>query len=150
MLPSSTKAVGELHSAQHAVEKAKNGKMFLLMLTNVQFLARQRLALRGDGTEFDSTFIQLTHLRRNDVSAWLDRRANKHTSPEVQHTSVCSVFLYTVFARSARQSLALHVQCNGTRVLTSQTRSSSPSACAGWTMTFWNMRTLLASIKWAQ
>ena len=84
VLPSSTKDVGELHSAQHAVEKAKNRKMFLLMLTNVQFLARQGLTLRGDDSEFDSNFTQLIHLRRNecagiDVNAWLDRRANKYT-----------------------------------------------------------------------
>ena len=69
VLPSSTKDVGDLYSAQHAEEKAKNRKMLLLMLTNVQFLARQGLALRGDGSEFVSTFTQLTHLRRNDVSA---------------------------------------------------------------------------------
>ena len=62
--------------------------MFLLMLTNVLFLARQGLTLRGDGSECNSNFTQLIHLRRNecagiDVNAWLDRRANKYTSPEL-------------------------------------------------------------------
>ncbi|XP_065191926.1 zinc finger MYM-type protein 1-like [Sycon ciliatum] len=89
VLPSCTSDVGELQSAQHAAEKEKNRKMFMLMLSNVRFLARQGLALRGDGDETNSNFIQLIHLRTNectvvDVSAWLERRAYKYTSPEVQ------------------------------------------------------------------
>ena len=112
MLPSSTKDVGEVHSAQHAVEKAKNRKMFLLMLTNVQFLARQGLAQRGDGNECNSNFTQLIHLRRNecagiDVNAWLDRRANKYTSPEVQNECLQLMSLHIL--RKVSKAIAIHV-----------------------------------------
>ena len=109
---SSTKDVGELHSAQHAVEKAKNRKMFLLMLTNMQFLARQGLALQRNGSECNSNFTQLIHLRRNecagiDVNAWLDRRANKYTSPEVQNE--CLQFMSLHILRKVSKTIAIHV-----------------------------------------
>ena len=62
----------------------------MLVLINIRFLTRQGLALRVDGDELNSNFTQLLHLRANecrgvDVGAWLERRANKYTSPEVQN-----------------------------------------------------------------
>ena len=38
-----TKDVGELQSAEHQAEKAKNCKMLLLVLQDIRFLARQGL-----------------------------------------------------------------------------------------------------------
>ena len=40
-----TKDVGELESAEHQAEKAKNCKMLLLVLQDIRFLARQGLPL---------------------------------------------------------------------------------------------------------
>ena len=56
------------------------------MLQNICFLARQRIALRGDGNKDDSNFIQLLKLRANDDSRILDylsRKTNKYTSSTV-------------------------------------------------------------------
>ena len=62
--------------------------MFLKILQNVKFLARQSIALRGDGDEIDSNFVQLLQLRACDdpgVKDWLKKKANKYTSPEIQN-----------------------------------------------------------------
>ena len=53
-----------------------------------RFLARQGIALRGDGNENDSNFIQLLKLRGLDdprVEAWLQRKTNKHISHDIQN-----------------------------------------------------------------
>ena len=88
-----TKDIGELQSAQHAAGKAKNQKMFLLVLNNLRSLAGQGLPLRSNGEETNSNFIQLLHLRVQecsnlDVDAWLGKRINKYTSPEVDGSAL--------------------------------------------------------------
>ena len=88
VLPRCTKDVGELQSAEHQAEKARNRKMLLLVLQNIRFLARQGLPLRGDGDESSSNFIQLLHLRGVDhggIDSWLKKKTNKYTSPEIQN-----------------------------------------------------------------
>ena len=77
-----TKDVGELQNAEHAAERERNRKMFMLVLNNIRFLTWQGLALRGSDDELNSNFTQLLHLHANeyrgvDVGAWLERRANK-------------------------------------------------------------------------
>ena len=90
-LPRCTKDVAELQNAEHAAEKARNRRMFLLILHNIRFLARQGLPLRGDGIEeLNSNFVQLLRLQSEEckdinVNAWLEKRTNKYTSPEVQN-----------------------------------------------------------------
>ena len=50
-----------------------NREYLLKVLQNIpHFLARQEIALRGDGNEDDSYFIQLLRLRANDDSRILD------------------------------------------------------------------------------
>ena len=66
VLPRCTKDVGELQSAVHQAENARNHEMLLLVLQIVRFLARQGLPLRGDGDESGSDFIQLLYLRGVD------------------------------------------------------------------------------------
>ena len=61
VLPQCCKDVGELQSAEHATEKASNRKLFVLILSNIRFLARQGLPMREDGNH--SNFIQLLRLR---------------------------------------------------------------------------------------
>ena len=55
-------------SKQHAYMKKLNRECFLKILLNIQFMARQGMAFRGDGDEVDSNFIQLLKLRGRDDS----------------------------------------------------------------------------------
>ncbi|XP_044171572.1 uncharacterized protein LOC122955905 [Acropora millepora] len=85
--------VGELLSEKHAKEKAINRKILLTILSNVRFLARQALPLRGNwdtdsASEINSNFYQLLKLRSEEnpeISEWLSRRTEKYTSPMVQN-----------------------------------------------------------------
>ena len=54
VLPQCTQDIGELQSSEHATEKARNRKMFMLVLRSIWYLARQGLALRGDCDESDA------------------------------------------------------------------------------------------------
>lgn len=62
--------------------------MLRVIISSIRFLARQGLALWGDGSDSSANLIQLLHLRAEDkpeILDWLDRRASKHTSPENQN-----------------------------------------------------------------
>ena len=87
-LPKTTKDVGEQLSRAHRLEKEQARDMLRLILSSVRFLARQGLALRGDGSDASANLIQLLRLRAEDnphVLRWLDRNARKHTAPENQN-----------------------------------------------------------------
>ena len=46
------------------------------------------MPLRGDGDESDSNYTQLLRLRGKDdplITEWLKKKANRHTSPEIQN-----------------------------------------------------------------
>ena len=58
--------VAEMLSSQHAEEKKRNRQYLLHVITTIRFLACQDLALRGDGDEKDSNFLQLLMLRAHD------------------------------------------------------------------------------------
>ncbi|CAM1298331.1 Uncharacterised protein at_DN2170 [Pycnogonum litorale] len=60
--------------------------MFSRILENIRFLARQGLALRGNGDDADSNFIKLLRLRASDCPAilsWLDKKTNNYVSVTV-------------------------------------------------------------------
>ena len=61
----------------------------MLVLYNTRFLARQGLPLRGDGLEeLSSNFMQLRlqcEECKDNMDAWLEKRTNKYTSPDVQN-----------------------------------------------------------------
>ena len=87
-LPKTTRDIAESLSSAHKADKLKNRQMLMKVLTNVQFLARQALPLRGDGNESDSNFIQLLLLGGKEdsyVAEWLQKKSNKYTSPEIQN-----------------------------------------------------------------
>lgn len=87
-IPATTKDVGEQLSQQHCQEKATNRKMFLNILSSIRYLARQGLALRGDGDEQDGNFLQLLQHKGEDDPAmidWLKRKAKKYTSHQNQN-----------------------------------------------------------------
>ena len=57
VLPQQFKDVRKLLSTQHQQQKAENRAMFLRILENIRFLARQGLPLQGHGDDSDSNFI---------------------------------------------------------------------------------------------
>lgn len=81
--------VGERLSTIHQMEKAVNKRVFMTILQNIRFLARQGLALRGHDDSANSNFIQLLKLREfdchDDVAEWMKRKTNKYTSPDIQN-----------------------------------------------------------------
>ena len=86
ILPSTTKDIGESLNIAHGKEKQMNREYFLKVLQTIRFLARQGIALRGDGKEDDSNFIQLLKIRANDDSRihdYLSKKTDKYTSPTV-------------------------------------------------------------------
>ena len=56
-LPRTTRNIGDQLSQIHAPNKLLNRKMLLKIIQNIIFLARQSIALRGDGDESDGNFI---------------------------------------------------------------------------------------------
>ena len=79
--------IGEILSNQHKEEKEINRRVFLIILKNMSFLARQGLALRGH-EDIGSNFHQLLLLRYADctiITEWLKKKTNKYTSHEVQN-----------------------------------------------------------------
>ena len=65
-LPKTCRDVGEMLSREHATEKGQNRKCLLKIISNLKFLARQGLLVRGDGDDTDSNVIQLLKLRGQD------------------------------------------------------------------------------------
>ena len=66
--------------------EANEQRILSKVLQTIRFLARQGIALRGDGNEDDSNFIQLLKLRANDDSCihdYLSKKTDKYTSPTV-------------------------------------------------------------------
>ena len=57
VLPKQTGNVGEMLSAELRDEKALNRKVFLTLLQNIRYLARQGLALRGGDGDIDSNLF---------------------------------------------------------------------------------------------
>ena len=93
VVPKTTKDVGELLSTIHAEWKCENRHSFLTILSNLQFLARQGLALRVDGDENNSNFHQLLVSRlRGDplLKGWMPKKKKngKHKSPDMRNTVI--------------------------------------------------------------
>lgn len=87
-LPKTTQDVGETLSSIHKQEKQQRRQVLLKILSNVRFLARQALPLRGDGNETDSNFTQLLNLRGEDdpnIKEWMTKKTDKYTSPDIQN-----------------------------------------------------------------
>ena len=72
----------------HASQIAKNQKVLLTILSNLRFLGRQAIPLRGDGSGLESNFQQLLYLRALEnphITEWLKRKTDTYTSPEIQN-----------------------------------------------------------------
>ena len=87
IIPSSCPYVAEMLSKEHAAQKKENRQCLLKILSTLQFLGRQGIALRGDGNESDSNFVQLLKLCGNDdlrIETWLLRKTDKYFSQDIQ------------------------------------------------------------------
>ena len=88
ILPGQTRDVGEILNTELAVQKVENSKILLILLRSIAFLARQGLALRGDGKEVDSNFRQLLLLQATEnkkITEWLSKPTNTFTSKDIQN-----------------------------------------------------------------
>ena len=87
-VPATHGDVGEQLSSRYASELANNRHCMTKIGQCLIFLARQGIALRGDGDEKESNFRQLLELRAIDdakFGQWLEKKAEKYTSPEIQN-----------------------------------------------------------------
>ena len=99
--PKEIRPIDEMLNEQHKAEKAVNRRMFLRILHNLRFLARQGLPLRGCEGDTDSNFLQLLCLQHVDfpeIMPWLSRKTNKYTSHDIQNECL--------------QFMALHILCH--------------------------------------
>ena len=88
ILPSTTPDIASSLSLQHQVECKERRQCFLKILSNVRFLARQGLPLRGHDDETESNFFQLLKLRGEDdprIETWLKKKTDKYTSADIQN-----------------------------------------------------------------
>ena len=75
-------------SSAHKAEKNEARDMLRMILSSVRFLARQGLALRGDGSDVSSNLTQLLNVRAEDnpqILQWISKKACKHIHPENQN-----------------------------------------------------------------
>ena len=87
----STKDIGETLSSAHHIEMENNRKMLIVLLSTARYLARQNSAFRGHEEE-SSNFLQLLHLRCDDVPGlkdWLEKKSTpRYTSPQIQNEMI--------------------------------------------------------------
>ena len=90
-IPATNRDVGECLSTSFALERKCNQACFLKLISSIRFLARQGLALRGDGSgEPDSNFLQLLKLSADyeqdgKLNEWMKRKSSRYTSHEIQN-----------------------------------------------------------------
>ena len=127
-LPATTRDVGEVLSAAHALEKTENRQCLLKILSNLRFLARQSCAIRGDGDESDSNFVQLfIKLRGEDdpkIHEWMIRRTNKYTSHKVQN-DMLKVMVLKVLAACLNDSSFFTIMSDETTDMSNQEQVST-------------------------
>ena len=87
-LPSSVKDIVETLQSELTKQKMETRQMLLKILSNIRFLARHSIAIRGDGDEKNSNFIQLFKLRGEDdpkFAKWLEKKTDKYVSADIQN-----------------------------------------------------------------
>ena len=89
VLPSTTDDIGETLSSEHSAEKSVARQALMKILSNVKFLARQALPLRGKGaSEVNSNFNQLYTLQAEDnqfLLDWMNKTGDKWTTKDPQN-----------------------------------------------------------------
>ncbi|XP_071480941.1 zinc finger MYM-type protein 1-like [Diadema antillarum] len=87
VLPKTCPDIGEMLDKTLSTEKEESRRNMTNIIENIQFLARQGLALQGHEDE-ESNFIQLYHLRAKGnpkMLEWLQKKTNKYVSHDVQN-----------------------------------------------------------------
>lgn len=80
--------VKEMTSDQVKKDMQENRNCLLKIIETLQFLGRQGLALRGEGSDENSNFLQLLKLRCKDfpkLECWLEKKSEKYTSHDIQN-----------------------------------------------------------------
>ena len=106
-LPKTTRDVGEMLSSGYAAQKSISRQCLMVIAQNICFLFRQGIALRGDGNEHDSNFMQLLKLHAQDnpqLLSWLERKSDRYTSPEIQNK------LLSIMAKSILRDIAASIK----------------------------------------
>ena len=86
-LPKKCRGVAEIHSDKLTEQKQLKRRIFVKVLQNTQFLARQGLALQGNDDK-ESNFLQLMKLRGKDdsnIELWIQKKTDKYTSHDIQN-----------------------------------------------------------------
>ena len=109
---------GEVISSCHADEKSTNRQCLLKILSNVKFLARQSLPLRGTGNDCDSNFTQLYLLREEDnpiLKAWCTKRkTNKYVHHEIKNEimKVMALKMLREITYNVREADSYSIMCD--------------------------------------
>ncbi len=117
VLPATCPDVGEMLSTELASQKRDNMQCLLKILSNLRFLARQGLPLRGDGSDADSNFTQLLLLRGQDdprITEWMAKKTDKYVSHDVQNEllKVMALSVLRKIAASIMQSDFFSIMCD--------------------------------------
>ena len=116
-LPKTCPDVGDMLSREHATEKGQNRECLLKIISNLKFLARQGLPVRGDGDETDSNFIQLLKLRGQDdplLECWLSRKSSKYVSHDMQNKfiKIMALSILREIAECIQKSTFFSIMCD--------------------------------------
>ena len=110
-------------SSAAAEERKCNRACFLTILSTLQFLARQGLALRGDGKlEVNGNFSQLLALLSRDdqqLSTWLKKKRDKYTGHDMQNE------LLQIMALRILRELAASIQSTKFTIMVDETTDIS-------------------------
>ena len=135
-IPKTTGDIGELLNEKHAEEKAIARQSLLKILSNIRFLARQAIPMRGDGKgEPNSNSNQLYFLRGEDnpfLLEWITRKGNKYTSHDIQDEMIKVMALKVLRDISAEIGSAEFFAIMSTKHLMYQTLNSLFCVYAGW------------------
>ena len=132
VLPEACSDIGEMLSSQHAQQKTQNRDCFLEIVSNLKFLARQGIALRGD---VDSNFIHLMKMSARDdpyLADWLQKKTNKYVPHDVQNELLKE----------------WHCRCYVKFQMLSESRASTPSCVHHECTDASNKEQLVICIRW--
>ena len=117
VLPRTCPDVGEMISSKHSQQKEENQDCLLKIISNLKFLARQGLPLRGDNADTDSNFMQLIKLRARDdprLAVWIQKKTNKYVSHDIQNEilKVMALSVLRDIASSIHESTFYSIMCD--------------------------------------
>ena len=82
------KDVGKVFSEKEASDQEKNRKSLIKILSDIRYLGRQGIPLRGSDDDANSNFNQLNLVRTEDdesFEVWLQKKTFTYDSPQIQN-----------------------------------------------------------------